>query len=207
MNPYLQATQLCNFDTAPEIRKTALEITAGIQEDRQKAAALAAFVKEIKYAYDEWYITASETLARKEGMCSSKTNLMVAMLRSLDIPAGYRLLRISAETELFRYLFHQDPAITWTNYVNQQNHVITEILLQPAMSLDLSKDSLYEKGLRKIGIPPEIKLDDEHPRLVASFDDWMHERYLKRINSQHPIVDLAVANRQLDRIREIGAGL
>ena len=205
MNPYLQPSVLCNFDVAPVIKNTALDLTSGINEDRQKVAVLAAFIKEVKYAYDEWYVSASETLARKSGMCSSKTNLMIAMLRSIGIPAGYRLLRISSEAELFQWLLEQDSRIVWSHYLNQQNHVLTDVLFDKVMSLDLSKDTPYEKGLQKLGIPVAIKLDDEKPRLVASFDQWAYEKYLNRLNRKNQTVDLTLANRLLDKIREIGA--
>jgi transglutaminase-like putative cysteine protease len=205
MNSYLQPTKLCDFDVTPEIRSTALALTADATEPYQKVTALARFVKEIKYAYDEWYVAASATLATKEGMCSSKTNLMVAMLRSIGIPSRYRIFRVRAESELFNWLIKQDNRIEWASYnMHQQDHVIAEVLLETVLTFDLAKDTAYEKGLRKLYIPVEIETDDNNPLIVDSFDDWAHARYLRRINDERQLVDLSLANRQLDIIRQIG---
>jgi transglutaminase-like putative cysteine protease len=205
MDSYLQPTKLCDFDVVPEIKNIALTLTAGVTESYQKVNAVARFVKEIKYAYDEWYVPASSTLITKEGMCSSKTNLMVAMLRSIGIPSRYRIFRVKAESELFNWLMKQDKRIEWASYnMSQQYHVITEVLLGNILAFDTAKDTAFEHGLRKLGIPVEIETDDDSPLVVDSFDDWAHERYLRRISGEHQPTDLSLANRQLDRIRQIG---
>jgi transglutaminase-like putative cysteine protease len=205
MNSYLQPTKLCDFDVAPEIRITTLALTADLTEPSQKVNAVARFVKEIKYAYDEWYVTASTILATKEGMCSSKTNLMIAMLRSIGIQVRYRIFRVRAESELFNWLIKQDKRIEWASYnLSQQDHVIAEILLGIVLTFDLAKDTAYEKGLRKLYIPVEIETDDDNPLLVDSLDEWAHAKYLRRINGGRQPVDLSLANRQLEKIRQIG---
>jgi hypothetical protein len=205
MNSYLQPTKLCDFDVAPEIRSTTLALTADMTEPSQKVNAVARFVKEIKYTYDEWYVTASTTLATKEGMCSSKTNLMVAMLRSIGIPSRYRIFRVRAESELFNWLIKQDKRIEWASYnLSQQDHVIAEVLLGTVLLFDLAKDTAYENGLRKLYIPVEIETDDNNPLVVDSFDEWARARYLKRINDERQPVNLSLANRQLEKIRQIG---
>jgi transglutaminase-like putative cysteine protease len=204
MDSYLQPTKLCDFDVVPEIKNIALSLTAGVTESYQKVNAVARFVKEIKYAYDDWYVSASSTLATKEGMCSSKTNLMVAMLRSIGIPSRYRIFRVKAESELFNWLIEQDKRIEWAYYIHQQTHVITEVLLGNILTFDTAKDTAFEYGLRKLGIPVEIETDDDSPLVVDSFDHWAHGRYLRRISGEHQPTDLSLANRQLDRIRQMG---
>lgn len=205
MDAYLQPTKLCDFDIAPGIRSIALSLTAGMIEPYQKVNAVARFVKEIKYAYDDWYVSASSTLTTKKGMCSSKTNLMVAMLRSIGIPSRYRIFRVKAESELFNWLMKQDKRIQWASYkMRQQDHVITEVLLGNTLTFDTAKDTAYENGLRILGIPVEIETNDDNPLVVDSFDDWAHERYIKRVGAERKPTDLSLANRQLDRIRQIG---
>jgi transglutaminase-like putative cysteine protease len=94
---YLKPTELCNFHLEPEIRNTAVALTLGLS-DNGKAGAITRFVKEFKYVYGDWTVKASETLAEGEGMCSSKTNLLIALLRCVDIPARYRVFRVKAES-------------------------------------------------------------------------------------------------------------
>jgi transglutaminase-like putative cysteine protease len=204
MHSCLQPTKLCDFDVSPEIRNIALALTSGEAELSQKVNAVARFVKEIEYAYDEWYVPASATLATKKGMCSSKTNLLVAMLRSIGIPSRYRILRLKAESELLDWFMQQDKRISLANYTRQQDHVIAEVLLKKTITLDLAKDTAYENGLRKLGIPIEVEINDNIPLVVDSFDDWAHTRYLVRVTGEYKPVDLSLANQQLDKIRQIG---
>jgi len=98
---YLQPSELCDFDRSPEIMAKAIELTENCSTTRQKFWRLFGFVKELPYGLEDWDVTASETLAKGWGMCSGKSNLLVALLRSLDIPAKYRVYRTKAEANLW----------------------------------------------------------------------------------------------------------
>ena len=109
---YLRPTELCDFDKAPEVKTIALGLTAGLVNKHQKLNTIYKFVKELDYVYDDWYVKASDTLREKAGMCSSKTNLLVAMLRSVGIPARYRVFKVEAELMLFEWITGQDEQIS-----------------------------------------------------------------------------------------------
>jgi len=94
---YLKPTRLCDFEQVPEIRNTASRLTEKLADKRQMLNCIYEFVKELRYGLEDWDVKASETLQKGWGMCSGKTNLFVAMSRSLGIPARYRISKIEAE--------------------------------------------------------------------------------------------------------------
>ena len=87
---YLQPSELCDFDRCPEIRDKALELTLSCRSREEMFGRIFDFVKELPYGLEDWDVPASETLTKGWGMCSGKTNLLVALLRSVAIPARYR---------------------------------------------------------------------------------------------------------------------
>jgi hypothetical protein len=61
------------------------------------AVAVFEFVRdEVPYTLGEWGLPASSTLQRREGMCTNKANLLVALLRAAGIPAAYGVMRVNA---------------------------------------------------------------------------------------------------------------
>jgi len=53
------------------------------------AEAIFRFVQSMPYRFGLWQELASDTLARGSGMCTTKANLQVALMRALDIEAGF----------------------------------------------------------------------------------------------------------------------
>lgn len=179
---YLRPTELCNFDEAPEIQDISLYLTSSQQYNHEKLDSLYRFAKELNYIYDDWYVKASDTLRGKEGMCSSKTNLLVAMLRSIGIPARYLVFKVEAELMLFDWITRQDKQIRHQmgEPYQMQDHVIAEVYINRWQTYDTSRDTSFENGLVKLGIPLEITpiLSDDIPKplYLASFDDWVRRR-------------------------------
>ena len=90
-HPFLAATQMCEAVDA-EVRGAAAEVTRRATTPREAAVALFYWVRdEIEYTMGDWNWRASETLRLRKGTCSNKANLMVAMARSLGIPAGFHV--------------------------------------------------------------------------------------------------------------------
>ncbi len=87
---YLQPSGLCDFDRSPEIGLKAQEIVAGNRDHDEMFNGIFSFVKEMPYGLEDWDLRASDVLRKGWGMCSGKTNLLVAMLRSAGIPARYQ---------------------------------------------------------------------------------------------------------------------
>ncbi len=73
------------------IRALARHLTADAGSEREAAVRLFDFVRdEIPYRFGPWGLCASETLARGEGSCTNKANLLVALLRAAGTAAAYR---------------------------------------------------------------------------------------------------------------------
>ena len=80
------------------IVSAAARITAGGRTDRANALSIFRFARDaIPYTFGPWGVKASTTLKSGVGMCTSKANLMVALLRASAIPAGYMILKVNAQ--------------------------------------------------------------------------------------------------------------
>lgn len=77
---------LCDVDH-PEIRRRAARLRRTTQAGT--AEAVLKFVHGFPYRFGAWQERASDTLARGVGMCTTKTNLQVALMRAAGLEAGY----------------------------------------------------------------------------------------------------------------------
>lgn len=87
MKEYLGPTNLCDCDNA-ELQHRAGEIVRGAEDPKERAIKIFYFVRdEIPYGMDYPNAKASRTLRKGLGYCYNKTNLQMALLRSVDIPS------------------------------------------------------------------------------------------------------------------------
>lgn len=94
LRPFLEETWYCDF-SAPPVRDLAAELRAGGRDDRATAVAAFDHVRDgIRYRVGNWQQSASQTLGLGEGTCTNSANLLVALLRSTGIPAGYGVMRV-----------------------------------------------------------------------------------------------------------------
>lgn len=100
INDYLASTKIIDWQT-PAIIEKAKEITKDETTEIDKARCLYEWVRdEIPHSNDAGLsvvtCAASEVLSEGTGTCFSKSHLLVALLRSVNIPAGlcYQLLRL-----------------------------------------------------------------------------------------------------------------
>lgn len=94
---FLQKSEYCDFDDE-SIRVLSSRIISGLTTDQEKAVAIFNWVRDnILYRVGLWQKSASGTLREKKGTCTNKANLLVALLRSIGIPAGYGVLRTKGQ--------------------------------------------------------------------------------------------------------------
>lgn len=206
---YLQATRLCDFDRDRSIAKSAHRLTEGYSDQRQRFDRVCQFVKDLPYGLEDWDVKASETLRKEWGMCCGKTNLLVAMSRVLLIPARYRVFKIRAERRLLEQVIGQNMGLAARlhDLPQTQDHLQCEVYLDGWEVYDPSRDSAFENGLRRLGIPLErVPVTDAcgvAPFLVmASIDEWASERQRSRtFRKQHEAL-FARVNEQIDKIRQ-----
>jgi transglutaminase-like putative cysteine protease len=87
---FLALSARCDWDR-PSIQNIVLNICNSCESQKAAAAAIYYFVRdEIPFGFRSLRETASETLKWRQGQCAHKANLQIAMLRCLNIPAGYR---------------------------------------------------------------------------------------------------------------------
>ncbi len=100
MDKYLKETTFCNFSNQ-NITKIAKDFKEKCHDKKDLAVELFYFVRDnIKYSLGFWNKKASETLRRKTGTCTNSANLMIALLRSAGIPAGYGVLKVKGQKYL-----------------------------------------------------------------------------------------------------------
>jgi transglutaminase-like putative cysteine protease len=207
---YLQPSELCDFDRCPEIRDKALELALGCRNRKEMFRRIFDFVKELPYGLDDWDVAASETLAKGWGMCSGKVNLLVALLRSLAIPARYRVFRIRAEVGLWGRITGDDALAQRLGPApSEQDHVDCEVWLGRWSACDPGRDTPLERGMVALGLSLEREaIADASGRvpylILANFDQWARERQDRRMVRQNRGEIFARVNEQFWRIRTLG---
>lgn len=97
---YLEPTEFLDFNKK-RVKETAIEITNGLEETKEKAIALFYWVQnKIKYNMFTYYpkikanLKASVTLRRRNGFCMSKATLLSTFARAVGIPARIHMVDI-----------------------------------------------------------------------------------------------------------------
>jgi transglutaminase-like putative cysteine protease len=100
ISEYLVSDAIVDWQT-PAVRQKALELTGLLPDDVAKARCLFEWVRDsISHSDDAGLeivtCTASEVLLHGTGICFAKSHLLAALLRAVDIPAGfcYQVLHI-----------------------------------------------------------------------------------------------------------------
>jgi transglutaminase-like putative cysteine protease len=207
----LKPTYLCDFDQEPAIGEIARQLTEEAIDRQQMVDHIYHFVKELPYVLEDWDVKASKTLRKRLGMCLEKTNLMVAMLRSIEIPARYRLFKILSEGTLWRWVARQDKelAAEMGDPATEQDHVVAEVYLDGWHIYDPTRDSALERGMKRLGIPLRrrpVAQTGENPIaiLLSSIDEWaMNRQRNRRFRDSRELVFSRI-NKEFDTIRVLG---
>lgn len=207
---YLQPSELCDFDRSPQIRRKVAWLIRGARDRQERFQRIFSFVKELPYGLEDWDLRASQVLRKGWGMCSGKTNLLVAMLRSIGIPARYRVYQILAEPTLMKLASPGDKgAARMAELGELRDHVDCEVWLGKWVDCDPGRDSAMEQGLLKLGGTLERrKVTDKRGHVkylkLAVIDAWARERQARR-NFRSDRQDVfSEVNRGFEKLREFG---
>ena len=122
---FLKPTRYCDSDN-PIILEQANFITTPYHSIREKAVALFEWVRDnINYKFGYWGKKASQVLKEKEGMCTNKANLLIALLRAAKIPAGYGILKVNGK----EYLGKLTLPVFKKNIASESVHVYVWVFL------------------------------------------------------------------------------
>ena len=207
---YLQASRQCDFDRSAQIRKKTADLVRGARDRREKFQRIFSFVKELPYGLEDWDLKASQVLKKGWGMCSGKTNLLVAMLRSAGIPARYRVYQILVDNTLMKFADEKDKgAARMAELGELRDHVDCEVWIDKWIDCDPGRDSAMEQGLLKLGGSLERrKVTDDRGKVrylkLAVIDDWARQRQGRRkFRSDRDDVFTEV-NKGFEKLREFG---
>ena len=140
LKQFLKPSFFCNSDDA-EICRVAKQVIKGTKNDRDTAVRIFYFVRDqIKFAYPSLG-KASDTLRLGYGTCSSKANVQVALLRSIGIPARFRLQLTEA-----RLLFEDKvpPPLINEEFSGEVTHYLAEVYVDGKW---LMADTTFDKEL------------------------------------------------------------
>lgn len=106
------AREFCDH-THPAI--TSLAHALRRESDEESAIAIWSFVRDMPYRFGPWWQRASDTLRAGWGMCTTKSNLEVALFRSADLEAGFVELHFDKR--------HVEPLIpeSYRRHIKQQS--------------------------------------------------------------------------------------
>ena len=207
---YLQPSGLCDFDRSPEIGLKAQEIVAGSRYREEMFNGIFSFVKEMPYGLEDWDLKASDNLRKGWGMCSGKTNLLVAMLRSAGIPARYRVYKIKADSKLWNKLGKGSKNTGRLNELGEErDHVDCEVWLGKWVDCDPGRDSAMERGIIRLGgtLQRQVVTDSrgrEQYLRLASLDRWAEQRQARRAFRTDRTDVFSEVNRGIQKLRELG---
>ncbi|MDP3790378.1 MAG: transglutaminase-like domain-containing protein, partial [Candidatus Omnitrophota bacterium] len=108
----------------PKVISKTEEVIKGAVSEEEKVLKIAQFVRGLKYAIGPWNEKASETLRKGSGICSTLTNLQVAMLRATGITTriGVRWInRRKMDIDIYKKISPEDQLVV--------PHMYTEVWL------------------------------------------------------------------------------
>ena len=174
MEDYLKPTKFCDCDNQEIIDKVK-ELTKNDKTPKEMALSIFYFVRDqITFMMCETD-KASETLKKGHGHCSTKTNLQVALLRAVNIPARYHLASLTKEClkGVVSESFYKDfsDVITdhpWCECYLSEKWISCDTLFDKALT-----EAIYKKGIHTKEDIPTIDWDGEHD--LNTMTKWMIE--------------------------------
>ncbi|MBU5311344.1 transglutaminase family protein [Tissierella carlieri] len=166
MDIYLKQTKLLDFNI-PSIQNLIAEKGWEQLEEKEKIAAVYSFVRnEIKFGYNRSDdIPASEVLRDGYGQCNTKSILLMALLRALNIPCRIHGFYIDKKMQKgaltgITYLFAPNKIVhAWSEVYFNDEWVALEGVIIDEEYLNQVKDKLYNfnNGYIGYGISVEDK--------------------------------------------------
>jgi hypothetical protein len=186
------------------------ELIAGRRNREEMFHSIFSFIKEMPYGLEDWDLKASDILKKGWGMCSGKTNLLVAMLRSAGIPARYRIYSIKADSKLWDKLGKDSKSTGRLSELGEQrDHVDCEVWLGKWVDCDPGRDSAMERGIVRLGgtLQRQVAADSrgrERYLRLASFDQWAKERQARRAFRTDRDDVFSEVNLGIEKLRQLG---
>jgi transglutaminase-like putative cysteine protease len=166
MQEYVKPTELCDCD-CQEIKQKAEDLTKNASSPKDAAVKIFYYVRDIPYAVSRTDKKASKTLKENQGFCVTKTNLQIALLRALGIPARYHQVVLDKKVVkgiVSDALYNKHEETVWY-------HPWCECYLSGRW---IACDSYLDKALYNVAIQRGIITNKQMPTI-----DWDGESDLK----------------------------
>ena len=174
MEDYLKPTEFCDCNN-PEIIDKAKELTKNDKTPKEAALNIFHFVRDkIIFMVCECS-KASETLKKGHGDCGTKTNLQVALLRAVNIPARYHLASLTKEClkgvvseSLYKLFPDEISHHLWCECYLPDRWIACDTLFDEALA-----KGIYKKGIFTKEDIPTIYWDGEND--LNTMTKWIIE--------------------------------
>jgi transglutaminase-like putative cysteine protease len=165
VSQYLMTTPMCDHDH-PVVQETARRVVAGAQTKREMATRVFDFVRDtIRFSMAFSKSKASQILKLGYGECITKTNVQVALLRAVGIPA--RMHWVMAQTKVLHGLV---AGVVLRSMPPEASHFWTECYLEGHW---ISCEALLDKPLYEGMLKQGLITKDQIPTI-----DWDGEKDL-----------------------------
>jgi transglutaminase-like putative cysteine protease len=148
---YLITTPMCDHDH-PLVQETARRVVADGQTEQEKAILIFNFVRDsIRFSVAFSKSKASQILRQGYGECITKTNVQVALLRAVGIPARMRWVMAQAKVltglvaPVMLWSMKPDASHFWTECYLGDHWVSCEALLDKPLYEGMLKQGLITK--------------------------------------------------------------
>jgi len=126
MNEWRAHSPYCDWND-PAIQGVVAHTVNGAGSERATAIRLFRFVRDhVLYTFGAWAVPASRTLVLRQGTCTNKNNLLVALLRAAGIHAGYGVLRVNGR----EYFGNITPSSFKELASRDSTHIYAAVLLE-----------------------------------------------------------------------------
>jgi hypothetical protein len=135
---FLKETNFCDFHH-PAIQEIAAKIYYTHHTAKERAIAAFYFIRDnILWRFGDWNKKASETLHEREGSCSNKANLLVAILRAMNVPAAYGIMKVDGKN----YFGPVIPEMFKKYIASVSTHVYATVYLGKWLKIDPTDDRM-----------------------------------------------------------------
>jgi transglutaminase-like putative cysteine protease len=151
MDEYLRSTKLCDCDDV-KLKGKAKEIIKGAKTPKEAALKVFYFTRnEIYFGIDYPDVKASHTLKKRAGFCVTKTNLQIALLRAVGVPARCHYVHLTKESLkgiIPGFMYNKLPTAivhSWCECYLAENWVVCEALFDEAFYKGILREGLFTK--------------------------------------------------------------
>lgn len=210
--PFLEASDFCEVNS-PIISHMSKSIMKSCLSDEERTIRSFYWVRDqITYYLGLRAHTSTETMAFRQGSCSNKANLLVALLRNAGIPAAFRFYRVRTN-EYFGPLCPQ----RLSKFMSLESyHIFVSVYLSGKwLRIDPTDDGLLSEGAqhlcqqaRKIHFDGTsealLHLDPGHI-VIECHDNLRNIDFILKKEGRQPLDVLWAMNAYLDFLRSFGS--